>query len=139
MTAGTQPEPPPQPGQRRAAWLLVLDDVQAMTVKEGAIGVPPVVRDDMIARHHEGIRKYGVPLTSDNGRDHLVDAYQESLDLVVYLRAELDKRGAAGGKPTPPGCRALAASYAQALGLCVTIRTEIEIAKMAPSSTPVPI
>lgn len=29
---------------------------------------------------------------ADNGRDHLVDAYQEALDLAVYLRAEIEKR-----------------------------------------------
>lgn len=39
---------------------------------------------DMEARHQEGIKRYGVPLCTDNGRDPLVDGYQESLDLNVY-------------------------------------------------------
>jgi hypothetical protein len=45
------------------------------------------VIDDMRARDRMGRERYGVPLTADNGRNHLVDAYQESLDLLVYLVA----------------------------------------------------
>lgn len=39
-----------------------------------------------------GRQKYGTPLTADNGRDPLVDAYQEALDLVVYLRQAIEER-----------------------------------------------
>ena len=42
-----------------------------------------------------GIRKYGTPLQPDNGRDSLQDAYEEALDLCVYLKNEIrlrDKR-----------------------------------------------
>ena len=42
---------------------------------------------DMKDRDDVGKAKYGMPLERGNGRDHLVDAYQESLDLLVYLRA----------------------------------------------------
>jgi hypothetical protein len=45
------------------------------------------VIDDMRARDRMGRERYGVPLTADNGRNHLVDAYQEALDLLVYLVA----------------------------------------------------
>jgi hypothetical protein len=45
------------------------------------------VIDDMRARDRMGRARYGVPLTADNGRNHLVDAYQEALDLLVYLVA----------------------------------------------------
>lgn len=38
---------------------------------------------------HAGRQRYGTPLTTHNGRDHLVDAYQEALDLAVYLRAHI--------------------------------------------------
>ena len=31
-------------------------------------------------------KKYGHRLTAGDGRDCLIDAYQEALDLVVYLR-----------------------------------------------------
>lgn len=43
---------------------------------------------------------------ASNGRDHLVDAYQEALDLAVYLRAEIARRGnlnATGPHPPPGG------------------------------------
>lgn len=47
---------------------------------------------DMIDRRDTGIARYGTPLQPDNGRDHLVDAYQEALDLCVYLRNEIERR-----------------------------------------------
>lgn len=48
---------------------------------------------DMKERDQVGRERYGVPLTSKNGRDALVDAYQEQLDFVVYMRTWLDDRG----------------------------------------------
>lgn len=40
---------------------------------------------DMLERDQIGRERYGVPLQAHNGRDPLVDAYQEALDLRVYL------------------------------------------------------
>lgn len=37
-------------------------------------------------RDRLGVRKYGTRLRAHNGRRALVDAYQEALDLAVYLR-----------------------------------------------------
>lgn len=65
---------------------------------------PPVTHDpempatwhlviaDMQDRDSVGRQKYGTPLQPCNGRDSLVDAYQEALDLVVYLRNEIEER-----------------------------------------------
>jgi hypothetical protein len=39
-----------------------------------------------------GVRKYGTPLQAHNGRDGLMDAYQEALDLAVYLRQLIAER-----------------------------------------------
>lgn len=50
------------------------------------------VVDDLCDRAMAGKKKYGVFLSHNNGRDHLVDAYQEALDLCMYLKAELMKR-----------------------------------------------
>lgn len=36
--------------------------------------------------------KYGTPLQANNGRNPLIDAYQEALDLCVYLRQEIEER-----------------------------------------------
>jgi hypothetical protein len=45
-------------------------------------------------RDRIGREKYGTPLQPHNGRDSLVDAYQEALDLCVYLRNEIEERKA---------------------------------------------
>lgn len=50
---------------------------------------------DMEERNAVGTEKYGTPLQPGNGRDSLVDAYQEALDLVVYLRTTIEERDAA--------------------------------------------
>ena len=45
-----------------------------------------LVKQDLIARAEVGERKYGEKLKPFNGRSALVDAYQEALDLCMYLR-----------------------------------------------------
>ncbi|TAL44617.1 MAG: hypothetical protein EPN91_04075 [Salinibacterium sp.] len=47
---------------------------------------------DMEQRRETGISRYGTPLQAHNGRDAVVDAYQEALDLAVYLRQEIVER-----------------------------------------------
>jgi len=47
---------------------------------------------DMAERRRVGIERYGTPLQPHNGRDALVDAYQEALDLAVYLRQAIEER-----------------------------------------------
>lgn len=47
------------------------------------------VIDDMTARDALGRERYGTPLTTNNGRDHVVDMYQELLDAVVYMKAAM--------------------------------------------------
>lgn len=63
---------PPVPGEAPATWELVIADMKT--------------------RDHFGFLKYGIRHQHDNERDHLVDAYQEALDLALYLRAEIEKR-----------------------------------------------
>jgi len=45
-----------------------------------------LVIEDMKERNQAGLEKYGTMLQPFNGRDALIDAYQEVLDLCVYLR-----------------------------------------------------
>lgn len=54
--------------------------------KEGEKKVYPLVIADLEARREVGIKTYGTELMTDNGRKPLWDAYQEALDLAVYLR-----------------------------------------------------
>ena len=51
-----------------------------------------LVIKDMAERDALGRRRYGTPLQPHNGRDTLVDAYQEALDLAVYLRTAIYER-----------------------------------------------
>ena len=37
-----------------------------------------------------------MPLTTGNGRDHLVDLYQELLDATAYAKAEVSEHGTSG-------------------------------------------
>jgi hypothetical protein len=52
-----------------------------------------MVIEDMHKRDHVGRARYGTPLQAGNGRDALVDAYEEALDLCVYLRQAIEERG----------------------------------------------
>jgi hypothetical protein len=45
-----------------------------------------LVAIDLEDRKQYGMCKYGMLLRPFNGRNALIDAYQEALDLVVYLR-----------------------------------------------------
>lgn len=65
-------QPTPAPNHHPAVWDLVMKDMEA--------------RDQL------GESRYGTRLQPHNGRDALKDAYQEVLDLAVYLRQELYQR-----------------------------------------------
>ena len=73
MSGAAQPEPSPKRGKQNVA-NLVLADIQA--------------------RVEMGMEKYGTELQTFNGRDALMDAYQEAIDLVMYLRQEIAEREA---------------------------------------------
>lgn len=51
-----------------------------------------LVIQDMKQRDADGAKKYGTHLQAFNGRNPLVDAYQEALDLVVYLRQAIEEQ-----------------------------------------------
>ena len=54
--------------------------------------VTDAVLEDLRRRREFGVGKYGTELKSHNGRDPLVDAYQEALDLALYLKQALLER-----------------------------------------------
>ncbi len=51
-----------------------------------------LVMKDMRDRDLEGTQKYGTRLRPHDGRDSLIDAYQEALDQCVYLRKAIFER-----------------------------------------------
>lgn len=57
----------------------------------GGTAIWPLVVQDMQQRDQLGRERYGTPLQAHNGRDALVDAYQEALDLAVYLRQRVEE------------------------------------------------
>ena len=59
---------------------------------EGEEAVWDLVIADMRERDRIGTANYGQRLTAGDGRDSLIDAYQEALDLAVYLRKEIRER-----------------------------------------------
>ena len=58
----------------------------------GRGNVQALVRADLEERERVGVERYGTPLRLFNGRDALVDAYQEAMDLTVYLRQAIAER-----------------------------------------------
>jgi len=50
--------------------------------------VAPQVVADLRQRVEQGADEYGEPLTTHNGRDALQDAYEEALDLALYLKQQ---------------------------------------------------
>lgn len=66
------------------------NDEQPPPVPTAGTPIWELVIADMSERDHVGRQRYGTPLQAGNGRDPLIDAYQESLDKVVYLRQEIE-------------------------------------------------
>ena len=46
---------------------------------------------DMKERKKQGIKTYGVALQAFNGRNALQDAYEEALDLAMYLKQAMEE------------------------------------------------
>ena len=72
MSSAAQPQPPPRSSNSRP----IID----------------LVCSDFVARAEMGREKYGMYLRANNGRDALWDAYQEAIDLCMYLRQEIEER-----------------------------------------------
>ena len=72
MTSLNQPQPSPIHSDSPAIWDLVVADIHD--------------------RDNTGLLKYGTRLQANNGRNSLIDAYQEALDLVVYLRQAIEEQ-----------------------------------------------
>jgi len=70
--ADVRDQPAPRPNGSRPIWELVVEDMRE--------------------RDRVGRQRYGTPLQAHNGRDALVDAYQEALDLAVYLQQAIEER-----------------------------------------------
>lgn len=72
----TEPEPMPTTNDEPFMWDVVINEVLR----------------DMRSRDEFGAKKYNTRLQPNTNRDALKDAYQEALDLVVYLRTAIYER-----------------------------------------------
>lgn len=61
------------------------------------------VIEDMRQREEMGHRKYGKLLDVGDGRDFLVEAFEEALDQVVYLKAAIVERDKQRSRDALPG------------------------------------
>lgn len=93
-----QAQPDPTKNDRPAMWPLVMADLDAIDpeaiepiLDENGLQAPAqvAVLVDMRDRDRGGLERYGTRLQPFNGRDSLVDAYQELLDACVYLRTAI--------------------------------------------------
>lgn len=66
--------------------------IEQLLPKGTGADVAALVHMDIEARIAKGVATYGERLTSHNGRDTLLDAYQEALDLSMYLRQLIYER-----------------------------------------------
>lgn len=74
-------QPNPSHNDKPAMWELVIEDTKNSFPDDA---VRAAIVKDMTDRDTWGRTKYGTPLQPYNGRDALVDFYQELLDGVVY-------------------------------------------------------
>jgi len=65
---------------------------QQHPVKNFNVFIQDLVMADLDERMEEGKRRYGTLLQGHNGRDMLQDAYDEAMDLCVYLRGVIWER-----------------------------------------------
>lgn len=68
-----------------------ITDSQKLPV-QGTTKILDLVANDLQTRAEDGKKKYGKYLQTHNGRDALIDAYQEALDLCMYLRQAIEER-----------------------------------------------
>lgn len=64
-------------------------DSQSVPMPNDGQFITDMVIEDMAKRADFGLRKYGTKLQAHNGRNALQDAYEEALDLCVYLKQKL--------------------------------------------------
>ena len=108
----TDKQPKPKRNDNPATWGLVQGDLLDRGEHD--------ILGDIAARHIQGMRKYGTPLQSHNGRDSVRDAYEEAMDLVVYLKNAIQELPPL----LPPGKdhRTLSRLYHQAIGMMCALK-----------------
>lgn len=81
-----EPQPPPKPSEGPS-----IEEELVATVRRTLLDTPGRAKliEDIRARAAQGRAKYGVPLQVGNGRDHVIDEYQEEIDAAFYAQARV--------------------------------------------------
>jgi len=108
---------PPPTGNGPEVWPLVIAEVENFR-RLGRLSAALILAD-MRERDRIGRERYGTPLRAGNGRDALVDAYQEHLDGLVYMRQAIEE-----------GNEQLKPLYAIAMDLVFDLRGCIDVAEI---------
>lgn len=85
--------------------------------KPGTVNIIDLVHADLDARDRMGTKKYGTTLQAHNGRKPLTDAYQEALDLAMYLRQEIEEQRSVERAST----RAICVTHQQLVAVITTV------------------
>lgn len=93
--AEIQDQPPPIANDGPSMHDLVIENLQEMGERPHIV---KLVVDDMKARKLIGLARYGTMLQANNGRDAIIDAYQEAMDLCCYTQQAIaeGERGLVG-------------------------------------------
>lgn len=84
MSYAAKEQPAPRPNNAKSAHSSYRDYIKGTRLEP--------LKTDLWSRQQMGIATYGTPLQPHNGRDQLVDAYQELLDAVVYLECAIREK-----------------------------------------------
>jgi hypothetical protein len=68
-------------------------DSQPLPTKNDHLDIQSQVIKDILDRRQVGISRYGTALQPHNGRNALQDAYEEAIDLAMYLKQRLVEDG----------------------------------------------
>lgn len=68
---------------------------QPLPIPNDHIDIQSMVMEDIKQRREVGIQRYGTALQPHNGRDALQDAYEEAIDLTMYLKQLIVERDSA--------------------------------------------
>lgn len=116
--SGVVDQPAPVPGRGASMHDLVVEDLTRWWPASAVESLGP----DLEGRKQIGLDRYGTVLQADNGRDALIDAYQEALDLAVYLRQALAEAGWPNGTPTGGLLKAYVSALRTALRVSELVR-----------------
>lgn len=82
-----------------SVWMLVhgalaaaIEKASEKWLREVAVSIQALVRADLEERERLGVERYGTPLRAHNGRDGLMDLYEELLDAACYARQLIEER-----------------------------------------------